>query len=81
MFKQYPALVIMYILYTVRNYTLAINLHCIMDRKLAFFVLFRYVHVPAAGASCRGGVDSRGQRMAAEEPGSCPNSLAKTYQP
>lgn len=38
MFKQYPALIIMCILHSVRNYTLAINLHCIMDRKLAFFV-------------------------------------------
>lgn len=57
------------------------NLSCSSYGQWPFFILFRCGHVPDAGASCRGGADSRGQGMASEEFGSCPNSLAKTYQP
>ncbi len=49
--------------------------------KGPFFVLRRCEQVPDTGASRRGGVDSRGQGMAAEEPGSCPSSVAEAYQP
>lgn len=49
--------------------------------KWSFNVLFRCVHIAIAGATCRSGADTRGERMAAEEPDSCPNSLAETDQP
>lgn len=46
-----------------------------------FPIFCRCRHFSVGGASGRGGVDSRGQGMASEEFGPCPNSLAQTHQP
>ena len=53
------------------------TLMCMMNN---FCVLVRCEHIPVAGESCRSGADSRGEGMAAQEPGPCPNSLVKTDQ-
>lgn len=49
--------------------------------RVPISIFCRCRHFSVGGASGRGGVDSRGQGMASEEFGPCPNSLAQTHQP
>lgn len=63
---------------TIRLTCTSSDLHCNPYNK---FNLYRRPYSPDGGATCRGGVDSGGQGMAAEEPGSHPNSLVEAHQP